>query len=98
MQFVVTAFDYTDSGALERRMAHREAHLAGVRTLMANGQFLSGGAILDVDGRMIGSTLHVEFADKTALEKHLQQDPYVKGNVWQSIEIRPARFLPVFKN
>ena len=57
MQFVVTAFDYTDADALDRRLAHREQHLAGVRKLITEGRFLSGGAILDDAGKMIGSTL-----------------------------------------
>jgi uncharacterized protein len=95
MHFVVTAIDHTDEGALARRMANREAHLAGVRQLIANQQFLSGGAILDDSGKMIGSTLHVDFPDRVTLEACLQRDPYVTGRVWESVEIRPARFVAV---
>ncbi len=61
MQFVITALDYTDADALDRRMANREQHLAGARNLFASGHFVSGGAILDDTGKMIGSTLHAEF-------------------------------------
>lgn len=93
MQFVVTAFDYTDSEALHRRMQHRDAHLAGIQEMMADGNFLSGGAILDDDGNMIGSTLHLEFPDRLALEEWLQGDPYVTGKVWERIDIRPARLV-----
>jgi uncharacterized protein len=95
MNFVVTALDYKDEGALARRLANRDAHLAGVRALVSKGQFLSGGAILNDEGKMIGSTLHVDFADQASLEAHLQQDPYVAGKVWETIEIRPARFVPI---
>ncbi len=94
MQFVVTALDYTDADALQRRLANREAHVAGARRLMAEKRFLSGGAILDDAGRMIGSTLHVDFPDRASLEQYLQQDPYVSGKVWETIEIRPVRLLP----
>lgn len=94
MQFVVTAMDYTDKDALQRRMANREAHLAGVRQLAAQGNILSGGAILDADGRMIGSTMHVEFPDRASLEAALQADPYISGKVWEHIDIKPARLLP----
>lgn len=93
MQFVVTALDYTDDGALQRRMDNREAHLAGVRELVAAGKILSGGALLNDDGKMIGSSMHVDFPDREALEKCLQSDPYVTGKVWEKIDIKPAVIL-----
>ena len=95
MQFVVTAMDYPDPEALERRMRHREAHLAGVRHLIDRGAFLSGGAILNDEGKMIGSTLHLEFPDRESLERHLREDPYVTGRVWESIDIRPVKLVPM---
>ena len=95
MQFVVTAIDHTDADALQRRLATREAHIAGARKLIAEKRFLSGGAILDDTDRMIGSTLHLDFPDRASLEQYLQQDPYVSGRVWDRIDIRPARFLPL---
>ncbi len=96
MQFVVTALDYTDPEALERRMRHREAHLAAVKKLIAEGAFKSGGAILDATGeKMIGSTLHLEFPDRASLEAHLRQDPYVTGKVWESIDIKPVKLVPM---
>jgi len=95
MQFVVTALDHTDADALQRRLANREGHIAGARKLIAEKRFLSGGAILDDTDRMIGSTLHLDFPDRASLEQYLQQDPYVSGRVWDRIDIRPARFLPL---
>jgi uncharacterized protein len=96
MQFLVTAFDYTDAGALARRLQHRQAHLEGVKQLMAKGAFKSGGAILDEDGeKMIGSTLHLEFPDRDSLEAHLSQDPYVSGKVWETIDIKPIKLVPM---
>ena len=93
MQFSVTALDYTDPQAIERRMEHREAHLEGVKKMLKEGQFLSGGAILDDNEKMIGSTLHLEFDSKSALQAHLQNDPYVAGKVWENIEIRAAKLV-----
>jgi uncharacterized protein YciI len=95
MQFVLTALDYTDEDALARRLANREAHLAGAKKLVAEGKIISGGAIMDDTGRMIGSTIHLDFPDRASLEAHLANDPYVTGKVWEKIEIRPAAFLPV---
>lgn len=95
MQFVVTAWDYTDEGALERRMACREAHLASIRELIAKGHFLSGGAILDDEGRMIGSSIHMEFPDRATLDATLAADPYVAGKVWGKIEVRQIKLVPI---
>lgn len=95
MQFVITAMDYTDAGALERRMAQREAHLTGVRKLITAGHFISGGAILDDKGKMIGSSLHMEFPDRAALESQLRTDPYISGKVWEHLDIRELRLVPL---
>ena len=95
MQFVVTAIDFTDTDALARRMANREAHLASVRQMIADGQFLSGGAILDASEKMIGSTLHLEFPDRANLEQHIQSDPYITGKVWEHVDIKVAKLVPL---
>ena len=95
MQFVVTAMDYTDDDAINRRMTHREAHLAGVKKLISQGRFLSGGAILDDNEKMIGSTLHLDFPDHESLLEHLHADPYIDGKVWENIDVKAARFVPL---
>ena len=95
MQFVVTALDYTDADALNRRMAARDQHLAAIKTLIAEGHFLSGGAVLDASGKMIGSTIHMEFPDRASLDAQLQRDPYVSGRVWEQIEIRQVKLVPL---
>lgn len=95
MQFLVTALDYTDADALNRRMATREQHLACIRNLITQGHFLSGGALLDDAGKMIGSTIHMEFPDRASLDAQLQKDPYVTGRVWEKIEIRQVKLVPL---
>lgn len=95
MQFLVTAMDYTDPDAINRRMEHRENHLQSVKQLIADGKFLSGGAILDDEGKMIGSTLHLEFPDRESLEQHLNSDPYIDGKVWENIDIKPVKLVPM---
>jgi len=91
MDFLVIAMDGTDEGALDRRMAAREAHIAGIAKLKEQGHFIAGGAIMDDNGRMIGSTVIVEFPDRESVEKCIAADPYTKGNVWQDVTIRPFR-------
>ena len=95
MQFVVTAMDYTDADALDRRMQSREAHIASIQQLIADGHFLSGGAILNDVGKMIGSTLHMEFPDRESLENCLNSDPYIAGKVWEHFDIKTVKLVPM---
>lgn len=89
--FVVTAWDFSDEDALARRLKHREAHLDSIQALIEAGHFLSGGAILDDTGNMIGSSLHMAFPDKASLVARLDQDPYMTGKVWERLEIFPLK-------
>ncbi|WP_244613341.1 YciI family protein [Modicisalibacter radicis] len=73
-QHAVVAYDYTNEDALERRLTNREPHLKGVRRLAADGHFISGGAILDEAGRMIGSNAHLAFTDRLALGAWLETE------------------------
>ncbi len=91
MQYVVHAYDYTDADALDRRMAVRPAHLDYVRQLKADGRFVFGGALLDADGRMIGSMLLLELNTETALDDYLKTDPYIVQGVWDKIDVKPFR-------
>lgn len=90
-QYVVTAYDDTDSDALDRRMAARPAHFEGARRLKAQGSFIEGGAMLDDSGNMIGSVMIVAFDSRQQLDEWLEVEPYVTGNVWQRIEVKPFR-------
>ena len=91
MQYMVTAYDGTDSEAPDRRKAVRPAHIDGVRELKAAGNLIAGGAILNEKGEMIGSTLYVEFETREELNEWLNRDPYVSGGVWQDITVTPIR-------
>ena len=91
MEFLVMAYDGKDPEAKARRLRVREAHLNGVRAMKDVGTFINGGAILDENGEMIGSTLYVDFPTRAALDAWLTTDPYVTGGVWVTIEVRPIR-------
>jgi len=45
--FMVVLHDYTDSGALDRRLSVRDKHLQGALKAESEGNLLVGGAILD---------------------------------------------------
>jgi len=95
MQFLLLAFDGTDPEALDRRMKVRPAHLAYVAALKSSGQFLLGGAILDDEGKMTGSMIIYEFPDRPALDECLKSEPYITGDVWRQIDIRPFRLAHI---
>lgn len=93
VEYLITAWDGTDAGALGRRLAVRDAHLAGAQRLAENGELLSGGAILDDDGRMIGSSMHVAFADEASFRAWYDAEPYVTGDVWRDVTVRSMRIF-----
>jgi uncharacterized protein YciI len=90
-QYLVTAYDHTDEGALERRMKVRPAHLDGIKPLRDTGNFVIGGAILNDDGEMIGSVMIMQFETEDELEIWKQTDPYIVQNIWERYEIKPFR-------
>ena len=91
MQFMIVAYDGTDEGALNRRLAVRDSHIAGAIALKNKGNLIAGGAILDDAGRMIGSTTYVDFESRAELDAWLERDPYVTGDVWRDITVTPIR-------
>ena len=90
-QYVITAHDYTDAGALQRRLDVRPSHLEGVKVLKANGNFIVGGAILNNEEQMIGSVMIVQFETDEQMEDWKNNDPYVTGKVWEVIDVKPFR-------
>ncbi len=95
MQFLLTAYDGTDAGAIDRRMNVRGEHLDKIAILKRKGEFLCGGAILDDEGKMIGSMIVYEFPDREALDLMLKNEPYLTGRVWEKVEIKPFRLAKI---
>lgn len=89
VKYLIYALDGTDEQALSRRMAAREEHLRMVGELREAGNFIMGGAMLDDDGKMIGSTLLMEFAGRHELDAWLEKEPYLLQNVWVDVKIHP---------
>jgi len=95
MQFLLLAYDGTDAGALQRRMKVREEHFRRITLLKKAGEFLCGGAILDDDGKMIGSMIVYDFPDMQSLKECLKDEPYITGGVWEKTEIKPFRLAKI---
>jgi len=88
-QYIVIAHDFTDANALERRMTARPLHFDMARELKAQSRFIKGGAVLNVEGKMIGSVMLMQFENEEALENWKQNEPYIIQRVWEKIDIRP---------
>ena len=95
MQFLLLAYDGTDPEALQRRLNVREEHLKRISLLKKSGEFLLGGAILDNNGKMIGSMIVYDFPDRQSLEERLKDEPYLTEKVWEKTEIQPFRHAKI---
>lgn len=96
MQFVVNGYDGTDAEAGNRRLDVREEHLKLANAMREDGKLLFAAALLDDHEKMIGSVLIMDFSDRKELDKWLEIEPYVTGNVWESIEVKPCKIPPMF--
>lgn len=94
-QYLVTAYDYTDAEAFQRRMAARPHHVDGAKALKASGNFVVGGAMLNEEGKMIGSTMIVQFETDEEMEAWKQNDPYITQKVWESVDVKPFKVADV---
>ncbi|HEY3949734.1 YciI family protein [Phenylobacterium sp.] len=82
--FMLACFD--KPGAIQLRMATREAHLAYVRE-NADAVKLAG-PMLDAADQMAGSLFVLECADREAAEAFTTNDPYQKAGLFDRVEVR----------
>src|ERR1700743_1803378 len=94
-QYIVTAYDYTDTEALPRRMSVRPHHLDGARELKANGNYVVGGAMLNEEGKMIGSVMILQFETEEELDAWQKNEPYITQKIWETVDIKPFRVATV---
>jgi uncharacterized protein len=94
VQTLVIGLDGTDDGAKQRRMSARPAHIALGDEMISRSEMLYGVAILNEAGEMAGSMLILDFASQDDLDAWLAKEPYITGNVWESVDIRPCRVGP----
>ncbi|MBC7948061.1 MAG: hypothetical protein H7Y42_09305 [Chitinophagaceae bacterium] len=95
LQYLILAYDGDDEEALNRRMAVRPSHFEMAKELKMHDRFVMGGAILDDGGLMIGSMMVVQFETEDDLLHWMKNEPYITGDVWQRIEVKPFRVAEV---
>ncbi|MGJ3232053.1 MAG: YciI family protein [Oceanicaulis sp.] len=88
MLFAVTCTDRT--GALETRLANREAHLAWAGS--ADSPVKMGGPLLDREGKPAGSLLIIEAEDEADLREILKDDPYAAADLFADVFWMPFKW------
>ena len=83
MQFVITA--YYGAGMLDKRMEVRPLHLEGMERLKSH--LIAAGGLLDVEGKLKGSVLIMEFQSREEVEAYLASEIYVTERVWEKITV-----------
>jgi uncharacterized protein len=92
MLFTVIRHDKPDSLGL--RLSERPKHLEYLKAVL--DKIMYGGALLDDEGKQIGSVLMIDVADEAAADEFAVTDPYVGAGLFASTEIR--RFRSVFQD
>lgn len=98
MQFLVIARDGKDKNALQRRLNARQRHIALSDEAIKKCEQIFGVAMLNENNEMCGSVMVVDFPDRESLSKWLENEPYVKENVWDQIEVIPCKTGPSFEH
>jgi len=79
-------------GKFDTRMSVRESHLSYVRD--CGIKVLLAGPMLSDDGqKLVGSLFVIDVPDRAAAEAFSASDPYVKANVFDSVQIHPFRWV-----
>lgn len=75
--------------SLDLRMATRPAHLEYLAA--HESVVMSGGALLDTEGKPAGSLLVIDVADRAAAEAFAAADPYTQAGLFEGTVVRPFR-------
>ncbi len=86
MPFIIYAKDKPNSPL---RAQYRGAHLDFVAT--CREVFLYGGPMLDEAGKVVGSLMVLDLANRGALDAHMARDPYFVQGIFGSVEIFESR-------
>ena len=95
MYYVIIAEDSPNS--LDKRIAHRPAHLARLTELQNQGRLLLAGPMPAIDSvdpgpaGFTGSLIVAEFSDLQAAKDWANADPFVNAGVYASVSVKPFR-------
>ncbi|MFT0891485.1 YciI family protein [Pseudochelatococcus sp. G4_1912] len=83
--------DPLDPELQKKRLEIRPAHIVGASKLQAEGHLLLGGMVQDKAGNPAGSGCICDFESEEALWEWLNNDPWMVGGVWDTIEVIPFK-------
>jgi uncharacterized protein len=95
MFYAIIAKDYQNS--LDKRLAHRPAHLARIKVLQDQGKLVLAGpfpAIDSIDPGLDGFTGSLIVAEFSSLDEAIlwaYEDPFYTSGVYASVEVKPFR-------
>jgi uncharacterized protein len=92
MLFAVIRHDHPASLAL--RMSVRPKHFEYLQTVLH--QIIYGGALLDGQGKQVGSMLIIDAVDQASADAFADADPFVEANLFASSSVEP--FCSVFQD
>ena len=84
-------------GTLEQRLAVRPDHLARLQQLRDEGRLLTAGPCPNIDSEdpgpagFSGSVIIAEFDSLEAAQTWMNEDPYVKTGVYESVIVKPYK-------
>ena len=93
MQFIITAYNATDEGVLERRLKVRPDHLENIARVKERGSVICAGGLTDGEGSPVGSFLVMEFESREMLDQYLDSEPYAACGVWQDIKVETCNVV-----
>ena len=91
MQYIIKAYD--GANRLEKRLAVRPRHLENMAKVP--GKVICAGGLLDDEGKMKGSVLIMDFESKELLRQYLDSEPYIREQVWETVEVEPMNVVIV---
>jgi len=91
MQYIVTGYDFTEEGAVQRRLDVRPHHLDYARASKESGNLISAAAILNDEGNAVGSVMFLQFETEEELDAWKSGEPYITQGVWETVDIKPGR-------
>ena len=95
MLYVIIAEDTPNS--LDKRLAHRPAHLARLNALQTQGRLLLAGPMPAIDSidpgpaGFTGSLIVAEFSDLEAAKNWANADPFVNAGIYANVSVKPFR-------
>ena len=95
MGYAVIAWDGEDEGALDRRMAARDRHMAVITEWAADGRLALGVPLFTPDWKPAGSLMLLEVPGRAGLDAYLAAEPFAAGEVWKRVEVHPFRIAPL---